>query len=63
MGQMQNNLTEMLISTDWKAAVGKYNRLTIEDIKEQGFYDEVQRIYTALGGKQDVFPNRFGDGI
>ena len=60
MGQMQKNLEDMLTNAGWKTMPGKYNRLTIEDIKKHGFYDEVQNTFAKLGGIHDLFPIRFG---
>lgn len=60
MGKMQNNLWGMMIDAGWKAAERKYSKLTIENIKEHGLYDEIQNTYIKLGGLQDIFPIRFG---
>jgi len=60
MGQMQNNLSTLLINGGWKAAERKYSKLTLEKIIDYGLYNEVKNTYLKLGGLQEIFPIRFG---
>jgi hypothetical protein len=48
MGQMQNSLQEMLIKSGWNATEGKYARISLQDIKMHGLYDEIKNTYNKL---------------
>jgi len=61
MGNMQNNLEQMLVDLGYMCIDKKNPKLTIEDLRKAGFYKPALQSYKALGGIQDVVPLRLGN--